>query len=185
MAETPTTQIELGFNAPDFSLPDTVSGQTLSFDQVKGEMGTLVMFICNHCPFVVHVIDQLALMATDYASKGIRLVAISSNDVINYPQDGPDLMKEFAKKSGFTFPYLYDESQEVAKEYDAACTPDFSVFNAKGECVYRGQMDDSRPGNGKAVDGHSIRTVFDQLSSGMIVPIENQRPSIGCNIKWK
>lgn len=185
MAATPTTQIELGFKAPEFSLPDTVSGQTLSFDQVKGEMGTLVMFICNHCPFVVHVIDQLALMVTDYASKGIRLVAISSNDVVNYPQDGPELMKEFAQQNGFTFPYLYDESQEVAKQYDAACTPDFSVFNGEGECVYRGQMDDSRPGNGKAVDGHSIRAVFDQLIAGQDVPSENQLPSIGCNIKWK
>lgn len=185
MAATPTTQIELGFKAPEFALPDTLSEGMKSFCSIKGENGTLVMFICNHCPFVVHVAEQLAKLALDYQSRGIGFVAISSNDVVNYPQDGPALMTEFAKSKGFTFPYLYDESQEVAKAYDAACTPDFSVFDSNDRCVYRGQLDDARPSNDEPVDGHSLRAVFDKLMAGEEISAEGQKPSIGCNIKWK
>ena len=185
MAATLTTQIELGFKAPYFNLPDTVSGDNKTFEEVKGEKGTLVMFICNHCPFVAHVAGQLAQMAKDYQSKGINVVAVSSNDVVNYPQDGPELMTNFAEENGFIFPYLYDESQDVAKAYDAACTPDFSVFDSQDKCVYRGQLDDSRPGNDLPVDGHSIRAVLDNLIACESVSAENQKPSIGCNIKWK
>ncbi|NNE55544.1 MAG: thioredoxin family protein [Flavobacteriales bacterium] len=185
MARTPTTQIDLGFKAPNFSLPDVTSGKDISFSDVKGERGTLVMFICNHCPFVIHVKDELVRLANDYRSKGFGFVAISSNDVVNYPQDSPEKMKEFAKLAQFPFPYLYDETQEVAKAYDAACTPDFSLFDREDVCVYRGQLDDSRPGNGEPVDGHSLREVFDLMLNGSPVPQEGQRPSIGCNIKWK
>ena len=185
MAATLTTQIELGFKAPHFNLPDTVSGDNKTFEEVKGEKGTLVMFICNHCPFVVHVADQLAQLAREYQSQDIKFVAISSNDVVNYPQDGPELMKIFAAEREFIFPYLYDETQEVARAYDAACTPDFSVFDSDSKCVYRGQLDDSRPNNDRPLDGQDIRAVFDSLLARQSISIENQKPSIGCNIKWK
>ncbi len=184
MARTPSNMLALGTKAPDFSLFDTVSGKTLSLEAVKGEKGTVVMFICNHCPFVIHVNPEIAKLGREYQSKGIGFVAISSNDVVNYPQDGPDLMTKTAKNEGYTFPYLYDETQKVAKAYDAACTPDFYLFDDTLELVYRGQLDDSRPGNGLPLNGSDLRTAMDSLL--MEAPIEeNQKPSIGCNIKWK
>lgn len=184
MALTPTTHIPLGFKAPDFSLIDVVSNKNMRFSDVSGNKGTLVMFICNHCPFVVHVQDQLVALANDYLKKGIGFVAISSNDVDNYPQDGPLAMKALAEKLSFPFPYCYDETQQVAKAYDAACTPDFSLFDANDTCVYRGQLDDARPGNGIPVTGDSMRNALDLLLKGAAIP-ENQKPSVGCNIKWK
>jgi peroxiredoxin len=184
MARTPTVRLELGYNAPGFQLPNTIDNQYLSFPDVKGKNGTVVMFICNHCPFVVHVIDELIRIGNDYKSQGIGFVAISSNDAANYPNDSPEKMKQLAEENSFPFPYLYDENQNVAKAYTAACTPDFSVFNANNVCVYRGQLDDSRPGNGKPVSGKDLRNVLDLLVVGKSVPAE-QTPSLGCNIKWK
>lgn len=185
MARTYTSQIPLGYQAPEFLLPDPINEVSLSYSDIRGEKGTVVMFICNHCPFVVHVKSAIARLADDYLSKGFGFVAISSNDVINYPQDSPELMTQFAKAAGFNFPYLYDESQEVAKAYDAACTPDFSVFDGDDLCVYRGQLDASRPGNDIPPNGNSIREVLDLLIGSKLVPAEGQIPSIGCNIKWK
>jgi len=184
MALTPTSSIPLGFQAPAFSLPDTVSGNTIRFDNVRGQHGTVVMFICNHCPFVKHVLDGLVALGNDYQDNGIGFVAISSNDVANYPEDHPALMGSLAKAKGFPFPYLYDETQEVARAYDAACTPDFNIFDADGKCVYRGQLDDSRPGSGIPVTGEDIRAALDAIIAGEPVTAD-QKPSIGCNIKWK
>ncbi len=176
--------LPLGTRAPKFILPDTVSGTTKSLDEIKGEKGTVIMFICNHCPFVKHVNPELALLGKKYQSKGIGFAAISSNDVANYPDDAPHLMKENARKEGYTFPYLYDESQEVARAYDAACTPDFYLFDAEMRLVYRGQLDDSRPENGIPLTGKDLRQAIDRLLSGE-PQAEVQKPSIGCNIKWK
>ena len=176
--------IPLGTVAPEFSLPDTVSGNTYSLEDLKGGSGTVIMFICNHCPFVKHVNAGIVQMASDYQSRGIGFIAISSNDVENYPDDAPDLMTLNAKTEGFTFPYLYDESQEVAQNYDAACTPDFYLFDKDLKLVYRGQMDDSRPGNGIPVTGKDLREAMDSLLAGDPIN-EEQKPSIGCNIKWK
>lgn len=184
MALTPTTSIPLGFKAPAFTLPDVVSGKDLSYTDVRGEKGTLVMFICNHCPYVIHMHEQLIAIAEEYGKKGIGFVAISSNDVENYPQDSPELMKELAAEKGFPFPYLYDESQEVAKAYDAACTPDFDLFDADDVCVYRGRMDESRPGNDAPLTGKDMRAAIDAVLSGTPIS-EPQYPSMGCNIKWK
>lgn len=184
MARTPTVQLELGYKAPNFTLINVVSNQPLSYSNIKGKKATVVMFICNHCPFVVHVMDELIRLGNDYRTKGIGFVAISSNDVANYPADSPKKMKELAQSTPFPFPYLYDETQEVAKAYFAACTPDFSVFNADDACVYRGQLDDSRPGNSEPVNGKDLREVLDLLIAGKEVPTE-QHPSLGCNIKWK
>lgn len=184
MARTPTTQIPLGFKAPEFKLPDTVSEKDFTFHDLKGEKGTVVMFICNHCPFVIHVREELVKIANDYSDKGIGFVVISSNDVENYPDDAPEKMKKLAEELEFPFPYLYDESQDVARAYDAACTPDFSVFDADDICVYRGQLDDSRPGNDEPVNGKDLRKVLDYLIEEKILDFE-QKPSLGCNIKWK
>lgn len=184
MALTPTKPIPLGFEAPYFELPDVVTGKTVSVNDIKGEKGTLVMFICNHCPYVKHVIQELVKIGYDYKDKGIGVVAISSNDVVNYPDDHPDLMKELAENLKFPFPYLYDESQEVAKAYDAVCTPDYDLFDAEGKCVYRGQLDGSRPGNDVPVTGKDMRKALDLVVNGDKVP-ESQIPSQGCNIKWK
>lgn len=184
MAQTPTTLIPLGFTAPAFSLPDTISGKVKSLDELKSDKATVIMFICNHCPFVVHVKDELVKLANDYIPKGISFIAISSNDVVKYPQDGPDKMKEFATVNQFPFPYLYDETQQVARAYSAACTPDFSIFDSDLKCVYRGQLDDSRPSNGKPVTGKDIREALDNILSAKPVSAE-QKVSIGCNIKWK
>ncbi len=185
MARTPTTIIPLGFQAPSFELPDSVSGKTLSFNDVKGEKGTVVVFMCNHCPFVIHILDELVKVAHQFLDHGIGFVAISSNDVANYPQDHPDLMRKLAQEKGFRFPYLYDESQEVARAYDAACTPDFNVFDKHDRCVYRGQFDASRPGNQEAVTGTDLRQTLDTLLKGGTPPADGQIPSVGCNIKWK
>ena len=184
MAKTESTMLPLGTPAPDFTLPDSVTGKHVSFNDVAGPRGTLVMFICNHCPFVKHVLDELAHFGQDYPDKGIGVVAISSNDVTGYPQDRPERMAELAREKGFAFPYLYDESQNTARAYDAACTPDFFVFDAERKLVYRGQLDDSRPGNSVPVTGKDLRAALDALIEGKPVSKE-QKPSIGCNIKWK
>lgn len=184
MAETPTIQIPLGFKAPKFKLPDTITGKQLTFDDIKGEKGTMVIFICNHCPYVIHVIHEIVNIAKEYMPKGIGFVAISSNDVENYPQDAPDKMKEHAAQWDFPFPYLYDESQEVAKAYQAACTPDYNLFDANDLCVYRGQLDDSRPKNNEPVDGKDLRAALDAILNDRSVS-PDQKPSTGCNIKWK
>jgi peroxiredoxin len=176
--------IPLGTQAPDFTLPDTVSGRKVSLGNLKGSAGTVVMFICNHCPFVKHVNTGMVALANDYQSLGIGFIAISSNDVVNYPDDSPDLMTDNARKEGYPFPYLYDESQEVALAYDAACTPDFYLFDQDLRLVYRGQMDDSRPGNGIPVTGKDLRSAIDALLGGDTINAV-QKPSIGCNIKWK
>ena len=184
MARTPSTMVALGTNAPHFILPDTVSGKDISLENIKGEKGTMIMFICNHCPFVKHINAELVRLANDYKSKGIGFVAISSNDVINHPDDSPERMTQVAKRLKYPFPYLYDESQETAKAYDAACTPDFFIYDKDLQLVYRGQLDDSRPGNEIPVTGNDIRQALGCLINNKSVQQE-QRPSIGCNIKWK
>ena len=184
MARTPSNMLPLGTKAPHFSLPDTVSGQTLSLENLKGIKGTVVMFICNHCPFVIHVNGELVKVAKEYSLKGITFIAISSNDAENYPQDAPDRMTLTAKENNYPFPYLYDETQAVAQAYDAACTPDIYLFDADLKLIYRGQLDSSRPGNGIPVTGEDLRHALDCL----LADKENkapQKPSIGCNIKWK
>jgi thiol-disulfide isomerase/thioredoxin len=173
----------LGTAAPDFDLHDTISEKNHTLDGLKGEKGTLVAFICNHCPFVIHVNPELSRMAKDYQKKGISFIAISSNDVENYPQDAPHLMKINARENDYSFPYLYDETQEVAKAYDAACTPDFYLFDGNLKLVYRGQMDDSRPGNGLEVTGKDLRNAMDAMLENKAID-GDQKPSIGCNIKW-
>ena len=184
MADTPSKMVPLGMIAPDFVLPDTISGENKSLTDLKSEKATVIMFICNHCPFVKHVQKQLVKLAREYQAKGISFVAISSNDVEKYPDDSPQRMKEVAQELGYPFPYLYDESQEVARAYDAACTPDFYVFDKNLKLVYRGQMDGSRPGNNIPVTGKDLREALDNILQGKPVS-EDQRPSIGCNIKWK
>ena len=184
MARTESTMLPLGTPAPDFTLPDTVSGKKLALDDIAGDRGTLVMFICNHCPFVKHVMDELTRLGKDYPGRGIGVVAISSNDVTGYPQDRPERMVELARDKEFSFPYLYDQSQNTARAYDAACTPDFFVFDAGRKLVYRGQLDDSRPGNNIPVTGKDLRAALDALIEGKPVP-KDQKPSIGCNIKWR
>jgi len=184
MARTPSTMVALDTEAPDFVLPDTVSGKNLSLENIRGEIGTMIMFICNHCPFVKHVNTELVRLANDYKNKGVGFVAINSNDVINHPYDAPELMTQLAKQLKYPFPYLYDESQETAKAYNAACTPDFFIYDKNLHLVYRGQLDDSRPGNEIPVTGKDIRNALDRLINNEPVPQE-QRPSIGCNIKWK
>lgn len=176
--------IALGQKAPGFSLTDTVSGKNISLDEIKGIVATVIMFICNHCPFVKHVNEELVILANDYKNKGIGFVAISANDTLNYPEDAPDKMKTVAKQLQYSFPYLYDESQDVAKAYHAACTPDFFIYDKNLKLVYRGQLDDSRPGNGIPVTGKDIRYALDCLIRNQPV-MELQRASIGCNIKWK
>lgn len=184
MAATETTNIELGFRAPDFSLPDTVSGQERSLEELRGEHATVVMFICNHCPFVKHVNAELVRLANDHISRGVSFIAINSNDVENYPEDSPENMKLCAERLGYPFPYLYDESQDVARAYHAACTPDFSIFDKDLLCVYRGQLDGSRPGNSVPNDGRDIRAALGSILAGEAVS-SDQTPSLGCNIKWK
>jgi peroxiredoxin len=184
MAQTPSNMLPLGTRAPAFTLSDTVSGRSLSLDQLKGGKGTVVMFICNHCPFVKHINAGLVQAARDYRPRGVAFVAISANDVANYPDDSPERMKATAQQLGYPFPYLYDETQAVAKAYQAACTPDLYLFDAGLACVYRGQFDDARPGNGAPVDGKDLRAAIDALLSGKPVS-PAQKPSVGCNIKWK
>ncbi|SEG42113.1 Peroxiredoxin [Halpernia humi] len=185
MSDTKSNMLELGTKAPYFELPNPSENNALqSLEDLKGEKGTLVIFMCNHCPFVLHVIDQLAELYEDYGAKGIEFIGISSNDVEKYPQDSPENMVEFRDSEGFKFPYLYDESQSVAKAYDAACTPDFYFFDDKLDLIYRGQMDDSRPGNHKEVTGEDLIIAFENLLAGEKQE-ELQKPSLGCNIKWK
>ena len=184
MANTASNMIALGSMATDFKLIDTVSDELLSLDQLKGKKGTVIFFICNHCPFVIHVNQELVKMAKEYASKGIGFIAISSNDVINYPQDSPEIMKKVALELGYPFPYLYDESQEVAKAFDATCTPDTYVFDKDLKLVYRGQIDNSRPGNRLPVTGADLRQALDLLLADKEISVQ-QKPSMGCNIKWK
>lgn len=184
MARTLTNMIPLGFTAPEFKLPDVVSGKVMSLNDLKSGKATVVVFICNHCPFVKHIIKDLVQVGMDYIPKGVSFIMINSNDVVNFPDDSPEKMKLFAQDHDFLFPYLFDESQDVAKAYDAACTPDFNVIDGFGKVVYRGQFDESRPENGKPVTGKDLRQALDLLLAGHKVP-EDQQPSVGCNIKWK
>ncbi|BAY43455.1 hypothetical protein SAMD00079811_10350 [Scytonema sp. HK-05] len=184
MALTASTMLSLGTQAPDFHLPDVVSGQTISLSTFAQKKALLVMFICRHCPFVKHVKEELAQLGKDYINKGLGIVAISTNDAKNYPDDAPELLKAMAIELDFNFPFCYDESQETAKAYTAACTPDFFLFDAKQQLVYRGQLDESRPSNGKPVTGADLRAAIDAVLADKPVAGE-QKPSIGCNIKWK
>ena len=183
MVKTASTMLSLGTSAPDFSLPN-VDGSTVSLSDFSGKPGLLVIFMCNHCPFVIHLRDELARFATEYQEKGLAIVGISSNDVTTHPDDSPEKMAEEAKSAGYTFPYLYDENQDVAKSYQAACTPDFFLFDSNQELVYRGQFDDSRPESGIPVTGADMRAACDAVLAGQPVSAE-QKPSVGCNIKWK
>ncbi|NIW46876.1 MAG: redoxin domain-containing protein [Gammaproteobacteria bacterium] len=184
MAVTPSNMLELSTKAPDFRLPDAISGKELSLQELKSDKATVIMFICNHCPFVKHVQRGIVDLATDYQSRAVSFMAINSNDVENYPEDSPEHMKAVAKRLGYPFPYLFDETQEVARAYKAACTPDFYVFDSELKLVYRGQMDDARPGNDEPVTGKNLRQALDQVLNGEPVS-EDQKPSMGCNIKWK
>lgn len=184
MSLTPSNMMPLGTTAPDFNLPDAISGDTLSLQQLKSDSATVIMFICNHCPFVKHIQSQLTQLANDYQSKKVQFIAINSNDTTTYPDDSPDNMKLIAEQNNYPFPYLFDETQDVAKAYMAACTPDFYIFDSQLKCVYRGQLDNSRPGNDKAVTGKDIRSALDAIIKGQAV-LESQTPSQGCNIKWK
>lgn len=184
MAATSSTMLPLGTPAPEFTLTDTVSGKPVTFSTFRAGRPALVMFICNHCPFVKHIRTQLAALARDYAGRGVALVAISSNDPEKYPDDAPDRMRAEAVGAGYTFPYLFDADQSVAKAYRAACTPDFFLFDAAGMLAYRGQIDDSRPSNTLPVTGRDVRAALEAVLAGR-QPSSEQRPSIGCNIKWK
>ncbi len=184
MALTASTMLTLGTKAPDFSLPDVISNKTISLDSFKNSPALLVMFVCCHCPYVKHVQHELANIGRDYKDKKLAIVAISSNDVNNYPDDAPDKLKAMAQSLSFTFPYCYDESQNVAKAYQAACTPDFFLFDGQHKLVYRGQLDDSRPGNNLPVTGKDLRAAIEAVLSGKAVNPE-QKSSVGCNIKWK
>jgi len=180
-----STMLPLATPAPDFELPDTVSGATLSFDDVAGEYATVVMFLCNHCPYVIHIADELACVAAHYRKRGVGFVAISANDVAERPEDGPTAMADFAREHNFGFAYLYDESQAIARAYNAACTPDLFVFDARRLCAYRGQFDDARPGNDIPVTGADLRAALDFLILGRVPPPNDQKPAQGCSIKWK
>lgn len=184
MALTESTMLELGTDAPDFALPDVIGGKTVRRDDFRDRKALLVMFICAHCPYVKHIEKTLGTLGADYAGQPLAIVAISANDVANHPNDSPDRLRAQANANGFTFPYLYDESQAVARAYRAACTPDFFLFDAQRKLVYRGQYDSSRPGNGIPVSGEDLRAAIDTVLAGKPVS-PDQRPSIGCNIKWK
>lgn len=184
MAATPSTMVEIGTDMPRFSLRDTVDNTTIDNSYFEGANGALVAFICNHCPFVVHIREQLVALIKEYQQRGIRAVAISANDPVSHPDDSPQKMSEAAKEFDFSFPYLFDESQQTAKDFRAACTPDIFLYDAYQRLYYRGQFDDSRPGNDRPVTGADLRNALDRLLSGEPAPGE-QRPSIGCNIKWK
>ncbi len=184
MAKTLSTMLALGTPAPAFDLPDVVSGRTISLASFKNDQALLVMFICRHCPFVKHVQHELARLGAENAGRGLGTVAISSNDVASHPDDAPQHLKEMANELGFTFPVCFDETQEVAKAYTAACTPDFFLFDRGRTLVYRGQLDDARPDDGRPVTGRDLRAAIDAVLSDRPVGLD-QRPSIGCNIKWK
>lgn len=183
MVATPSTMVSLGTPAPQFTLPDTVSGQTMGLDELKSDVATVVMFICNHCPYVKHIQKGLVQIAEDYQSMGVSFIAISSNDVKTYPEDGPEEMKKVAQRLGYPFPFLYDETQEVAKAYSAVCTPDIFIFDGELKLVYRGQFDDARPSNSVPVTGKDVRKALDALLNDQPVDPE-QKPSVGCSIKW-
>ena len=184
MALTESTMLELGTEAPDFALPDVVSGKMVHRDDFRDKKALLVMFICTHCPFVKHIEKSLGKLGADYAGKPVAIVAISSNDAVSHPDDNPKGLKAQAEAMGFQFPYLYDETQGVARAYNAACTPDFFLFDSGMRLVYRGQYDASRPGNGLPVSGEDLRTAIDTVLAGKTIS-PTQKPSIGCNIKWK
>lgn len=184
MSETPSNMLALGTQAPSFSLLDTVSGKSLSLTDLSSPVATVIMFICNHCPYVIHVNNTLIALANEYKQKEVSFIAISSNDAIQYPQDGPDKMKEHANSVGYPFPYLYDETQMVAKAYQAACTPDIYVFDKELKLVYRGELDSARPGNTIPSDGRDLRVALDCTLEDKPIDIK-QKPSLGCNIKWK
>jgi peroxiredoxin len=184
MARVPSSMKPLGSPVPDFSLPDVVTGKQVSRVSAAGPKGLLTMFICRHCPFVKHVQDELARIGRDYAGSEVGIVAISANDESGFPEDRPEKLAEMSKELGFTFPYLFDESQDVARAFDAQCTPDFFLYDASGRLVYRGQLDDSRPGNDVPVTGRHLRTALDALIAGRPIS-SDQKASIGCNIKWK
>jgi peroxiredoxin len=181
---TTSAILELGTKAPDFALPNVVDGRTVSLDDFEGAPALLVMFLCNHCPYVKHVLPELGRIARDYAPKGLAIVAINSNDVRAYPEDAPENMKRLAQEQGWTFPFLFDETQEVAKAYRAACTPDFYLFDAERRLVYHGQLDDARPGNNRPLTGKDLRAAIDAVLAGRPAP-QPQAPSVGCSIKWK
>ncbi len=183
MALTPSTMLELGTAAPDFTLTDAVDGSSLSLRDFEGAAALLVMFICNHCPYVQHVCHEFRRLADDYLPRGLAIAAINANSAETHPEDGPKNMKSLARAEGWEFPFLFDETQEVAKRYRAACTPDFFLFDADRCLVYRGQLDDSRPGNGLPVTGKDLRAAIERALAGEPVPSE-QKPSLGCNIKW-
>jgi peroxiredoxin len=184
MARTESTMLALGTHAPDFQLPDVTSGEAIGLGRFQDKKALLVMFICRHCPFVKHVQDELAKLGRDYATKPLGIVAISSNDADTYPDDSPASLREMAAELGFTFPYCYDESQETARAYSAACTPDFFLFDRNRQLVYRGELDASRPGTSTPVTGRELRAAIENVLNDR--PVDpNQRPSIGCNIKWR
>lgn len=185
MSNTPSNMLALGTKAPDFQLPNPSNNNQLqALESLRGKKGTLVIFMCNHCPFVLHIIDKLEELYEDYKSQGIEFIGINANDVDKYPADSPENMVDFVEEKGIRFPYLYDATQDVAKSYDAACTPDFFFFDDNLKLIYRGQMDDSRPGNQKEVTGEDLVIAFENLLAGAEQE-EFQRPSLGCNIKWK
>lgn len=184
MAATPSVMKALGTISPPFTLPDTISGKTRTLESLKGKKGTVILFICNHCPYVKLLNAEFVKVAHTYQPQHIQFIAISSNDAVKYPADGPEEMKRVAAELGYPFPYLYDEDQLVARAYDAACTPDIFVYNEQLQLVYRGQFDDARPGNNKPVTGQDLRAALDALLAGKKIS-EDQHPSIGCNIKWK
>lgn len=184
MALTASNIFEKGRKAPKFELINTIDNKSYKLNDLKGNKGTAIFFICNHCPFVIHVNEELIKLANDYTEKGISFIAISSNDADNYPQDGPNNMQQIAEKLGYPFPYLYDESQQVAKAYDATCTPDLYLFDSELKSVYHGQLDNSRPGNEIPVTGTDFRNAIKSLLENK-VNTATPKPSIGCNIKWK
>ena len=184
MAETLSTMLPLGTPMPAFSLPDAVSGRTITSALAAGAKGTLVMFICNHCPFVKHVLPEIERLSSEYLERGLGIVAINSNDALAYPQDGPGPMKELALARSWAFPFLFDETQETARAFHAACTPDFFAFDAEGRLGYRGRLDASRPGNDAPLTGRDLRTALDAILAGR-APAADQTPSIGCSIKWR
>lgn len=184
MARMESNQFEMGKKAPDFTLQNVITNQYVSLEHSKGKQGTLIVFSCNHCPFVIHINQELVRIANEFQPKGIAFIAISSNDIEKYQQDAPHLMKIVAEQNQYSFPYLFDETQEVAKAYDAACTPDFYLFDADLKSVYHGQLDDSRPQNGIPVTGKDLRNALRNLLQNK-PPLEIQKPSVGCGIKWR
>ncbi|OQY54715.1 MAG: thioredoxin family protein [Candidatus Parabeggiatoa sp. nov. 2] len=183
MAET-SNMMPLGTIAPDLTLPNPVTGETATLQGLKSDTATVIMFICNHCPYVKHLNGEIVKLAKDYQPKGVSVIAINSNDVNNYPEDAPEKMKEVAQQVGYSFPYLYDETQEVAKAYQAACTPDFYVFDKDLKCAYRGRLDGATPKNNVPVTGEELRAALDAILAGQPVN-SDQKPSMGCSIKWK